>query len=190
MRTKNVVIIFILLITGIISFCWAKSITAIGSDTRNVLFNIFSSVIVILIIELIVLFRDWFKYSSLQGTYRRIKIFSVDEKKEADSKYVDMSQTYIDNKVNPEIYLGYVGDGKYQGYAFYDKGEKGKTKITLQRDLENTMIGTGTYQYFDKAIIDLGTYSFQVDLNKKTLYIFYSNLLPSGLTKGYEIWEK
>ena len=173
MKTKNLIILASLLVAGITSFCWA-SVTPTGSDKKNILLNIFSSVTVVFLIELIVFFRDWLRFSFLKGPYKRSKIFYEDETKKSASKYVDITETYTNNNVNSEINLVYSGDGKYHGHAFYDKGEKGKTEITLQLDLENSMQGKGTYQYFDKTVIDLGNYIFQVDINKKNhLYFLF-----------------
>lgn len=188
MRTKNIIIIVLLLVVGL--FCILFARLTDDTDTKNIFLNIFSSATVVFLIELIVFFRDWWKYSFLKGTYKRKQIFGTDPEKKVDTKYVDMTKTYVDNKVNPEIVLHYDGDAKYHGYVHYDKGDKGKTKITLDLDTVNPMTGTGTYQYLDKTVIDIGTYKFQVDIDKKRIYIFYSNLLPSGLACGYEVWEK
>jgi hypothetical protein len=188
MKTKNIIIIVLLLIVGL--FCLLLASWTSDPDTKNISLNIFSSATVVFIIELIVLVRDSWRYSFLQGTYKRTQIFGTDPEKKTDTKYVDMTKTYNDNIVNQEIVLHYDGDAKYHGYAHYDKGKKGKTKITLNLDTENPMTGTGTYQYLEKTVIDIGTYKFQVDIDKKRIYIFYSNLLPSGLASGYEIWKK
>lgn len=188
MKTKNIIILLFLFITATVSFYFAK--TSNVTDTKNIFYNIFSSATVVFLIELIVFIRDWIKYSFLSGIYKRLKIFNENSKKEIDSKYDDMTPIYVEHNVDTNITLHYIGDGKYNGYAYYDKGDKGKTKIILNLDMANPMTGTGAYQYLDKENIDIGVLSFQVDISKKRLYVFHSNLLPSGLAKGYEIWER
>jgi hypothetical protein len=65
-------------------------------------------------------------------------------------------------------------------------------EITLVK--ENPMIGSGSYQYVEKKaggiMPDVGTYRVLADQSRKKLYVQYSNLLPSGIAAGYEIWEQ
>lgn len=185
MKAKSIIIIVSLVIAAMIFLRYAFVTTG---DAKNLCLNIFSSSFVVLLIEVIALIRDVLKYSFLKGTYRRTGIFGEDLKKTSDTKYVSMNETYLTHKVSPTVTLKYLGDGKYRGTAYYDEGE---TKITLNLDLDNRMTGKGTYQYVNKSYPDLGIYEFQVDeLCRKTIYIRYSNFLPSGLARGYEIWKK
>lgn len=47
----------------------------------------------------------------------------------------------------------------------------------------------GTYQYLNRR--DLGSFEVLVDeTNPKRIYLYYKNMIPSGLAEGYEIWEK
>jgi hypothetical protein len=39
--------------------------------------------------------------------------------------------------------------------------------------------------------VDIGIYTFYVnELDKTRLYIFHQNILPSGLSHGYEEWRR
>jgi hypothetical protein len=154
--------------------------------------NILASSVVVLIVEILVYLRNFFKLRILKGNkYKRTKITNRLEAQVGDSIYEDITQRYIDGNVSTEITLKYLGGGKYLGDVEY---EEGKAKFYLVFDRVNPTIGTGTFQYIFKkpglGELDMGKYEIQIDvLNNDIVYLFYSNSIPSGLTSGYEIWE-
>jgi len=94
-----------------------------------------------------------------------------------------------------EIELKYRYHGIYYGRASYHKywgnyGEEAIVDFTLILNRDNPTHGSGNYKY--KEIDDFGTYDFQVssETNEIELFIFYSNIIPSGLAAGYEKWKK
>ena len=99
------------------------------------------------------------------------------------------------------ISLSYKFQGMYSGTAEYflhdsDDGRwqdrsiaKTKAAITLNINLGNIMTGVGSYKYINTD--DFGKYEFQIDdQNTNRIIVYYKNTLPSGLSEGYEIWEK
>ena len=51
------------------------------------------------------------------------------------------------------------------------------------------MTGVGSYKYINTD--DFGKYEFQIDdQNSNRIIVYYKNTIPSGLSEGYEIWEK
>lgn len=190
MKLKNLTVIVILSAVAIFSLAVNNCIC--DADTRNIFIGIFSSSVVVLIIELISFLRDWLKYSTLRGTYKRRVITNRLDQRTPDSIYEDMTAKYNQININPTIELKYKGEGEYAGIVYY---EEGTAKITINLNQDNPNTGTGTYQYIEKKpgykMPDLGTYKVQVDMtNNKIIYIYYSNVLQNGLASGYEIWEK
>jgi hypothetical protein len=99
------------------------------------------------------------------------------------------------------IRLSYKFQGMYSGTAEYflhdsysgrwqDRSiAKTKVAITLNINLGNKMTGEGSYKYVNKD--DFGKYEFQIDdENSDRIIVYYRNTLPSGLSEGFEIWEK
>src|SRR5690606_37853728 len=98
----------------------------------------------------------------------------------------NINQKYEKENVKKEINLRHLGGGRYIGSAFYEGGE---VKFDICLNQQNRYIGTGIYQYLDKD--DVGKYELQVNMTDKTkVYIYYENILPNGLARGYEIWQK
>ena len=175
---------------AVVAFLMAKYLC--DNDWKSILIGIASSSLVVLVIETVASVKDYFRLATLSRTYKRIKITNTLDKRHSSGIYEDMTQRYIDKGVEPKITLTYKGDGEYVGEAFY---EEGKVALTICLDKTNPKKGTGTYQYLEKKpgyeMPDLGTYTIQVD-NKNTdkVFIYYSNIVPNGLARGYEIWRK
>ncbi|MBU3715284.1 MAG: hypothetical protein FGM46_10130 [Ferruginibacter sp.] len=104
-------------------------------------------------------------------------------------------------EIKYSIRLNYKFQGMYSGTAEYFLHDTytgrwqdrniGKTKaaITLNMNLANKNTGEGSYKYVNKE--DFGKYEFQIDdENPNRIIVYYRNTLPSGLSEGYEIWEK
>ena len=190
MKTKNRIIIAALLIIVIASVIGFE-ITC-NSDAKNIYIGIFSSSIVVLLLEIIAFFRDRYKYSFLDGIYQRQIITDKQILPINDSIYKDMTQSYKDDNVPDKIKLVYSGDGEYKGTAEYNEG---KVEIVINLNADNRNVGTGTYQFTSKKpgykMPDLGVYKIQVDqANENIIYVYYSNTIPSGIASGYEIWER
>ena len=160
----------------------------LSNEFKNVVTGVFTSSLVVLIIELISLLHDLVNLSKLKGTYTRKEITNWDQ---ASSEHKDITNDYIESNVNDSITLTYQGEGEYNGTATY---KDGTVEITINLEKANPKIGKGIYQYYDKT--DLGTYKIQVDRNDiNKIYVSYLNVISSnsalsGLAHGYEIWEK
>jgi hypothetical protein len=162
------------------------------NDWKSILLGISSSSLVVFVIETVASIKDYYRLANLSRTYKRIKITNTLDNRHPNGIYEDMTQRYIDKGVGTKISLTYKGDGEYVGEAFY---EEGKVILTIYLDKTNPKTGTGTYQYLEKnpeyEMPDLGKYIIQIDnKNTDTVFVYYSNIVPNGLARGYEIWEK
>ncbi len=84
-----------------------------------------------------------------------------------------------------EYFLHDSYDGRWQDRSI----SKTKAAITLNINLANVKTGEGSYKYINND--DFGRYEFQIDdQNPSRIIVYYRNTLPSGLSEGYEIWEK
>jgi len=146
-KTKNRIIIAALLIIVIASVIGFE-ITC-NSDAKNIYIGIFSSSIVVLLLEIIAFFRDRYKYSFLDGIYQRQIITDKQILPINDSIYKDMTQSYKDDNVPDKIKLVYSGDGEYKGTAEYNEG---KVEIVINLNADNRNVGTGTYQFTSKKL--------------------------------------
>lgn len=188
--TIRKIIQIILAALTVVTFFIARNLD--DSDWKSILLGIASSALVVFVIETVASTMDYFRLANLSRTYYRIKITNTLDNRHPNGIYEDMTQRYIDKGVETKISLTYMGDGEYVGIAFY---EQGKVAITICLDKTNPNTGTGTYQYLEKKpgfeMPDLGTYVIQVD-NKSTdeVFVYYSNIVPNGLARGYEIWKK
>ena len=188
------------------------------SRTENILLGIFSSAILLFFNELLNYIIDIRRYGFLHGKYKRTIITQLNnggvrssEIRDADQiernenvKFItDSCYHYLSyykcESVNYFIELKYQYNGIYTGYAEYFDHKSGnwkenrmlkvKTVITLNLNLANKMTGSGSYKY--SQVDDFGRYEFQVDdENYDRIIANYKNTAPSGLSEGYEIWEK
>jgi len=158
---------------------------------KNILIGLFSAILLLLLIEIRELFRDKDKYGKIKGVYKRLEIFNVDQTKKVDKKYESLNDRYKD--INPIIELVYHGNREYSFQADY---EEGTLKAVIYLDETNPKEGKGHYQYIEKhksdyAMPDLGFYELQIDAeNPKRIYLFHRNQIPSGLSEGYEVFER
>jgi hypothetical protein len=158
----------------------------INEDWKNVLIGFFTSSLVVLMIELVNWIYGKNKLSKLTGKYSRVKITQEDLSITSGISYKDMTEEYKD--VNISINLKYRGEGEYTGSAYY-KG--GKVKFIINLDKANPNIGKGVYQYIKSEHPDFGTYDIKIDSDdSNVIYVSYSNIIPSGRARGYEIWER
>lgn len=213
-------IIIILGAILLLSCCCGDYCFLFKPRTENILIGIFSSAILLLLVEIIQFSIDQTKYSFLKGTYFRESIAGINEggvrssdiikderekrEKGANIRFINDScyhelLYYECDKVKYFIKLNYLFHGIYSGTVeYYDhinsKPKEGVIKkttanFTFNLNLANKMIGTGSYKYVQKD--DYGKYEFQIDEeNKNRIIVSYENTIPSGLSKGYEIWKK
>lgn len=160
-----------------------------NNDLKNVFIGLFASFLTVLLIEIVKATYNRTMLSKLKGLYKRIKITYVsDQVHPHGGVYNDLTEKYNGLGVKSEINLKYNGDGEYIGTAFYEGGE---VEFTINLNKLNPQTGTGIYQYKNKTEPDLGIYDIQIDKNgSNRIYVKYSNVIPSGNAKGYEIWEK
>jgi hypothetical protein len=189
LKTRNIILL-ILIFLAIVSL--TISIFLCNGDLKNILIGIFSSAFVVITIETVALTKDYCLFSILSEDYKRIKITITLDNRNPLGIYEDITDRYVKAGVNSAIKLKYRGDGEYQGRACYEEGE---VMFTINLDKTNPKIGHGVYQYISKKhcceMPDLGIYKIQLDtLNSDRLFVYYSNVVPNGLARGYEIWTK
>lgn len=189
MKTRKIIQIILTILT-LVTFGIAT--TLCDNDWKSILIGIASSSLVVLVIETVASVKDYYRLANLSRSYKRVKITNTLDNRHPNGIYEDLTQRYIDKGVSSEITMVYKGEGEYEGEAFY---EEGKVKFTICLDKTNPKIGVGAYQFLEKSngyeIPDLGTYTIQVDTkNTDKIYIYFSNIIPNGLAKGYEIWTK
>ncbi|TWI95857.1 hypothetical protein JN11_04132 [Mucilaginibacter frigoritolerans] len=161
---------------------------SINGNLRDILIGLFTSSLVVLVIELMNWIYEKNKLSKLTGKYSRIKITEENLSITSGDPYKDMTRAYKEKSVNVAVTLNYRGEGEYVGTAFY---EKGKVKFTINLDRANPNNGKGVCQYIDSGSDpDFGTYDIKVDSDNSKIYVSYSNIMPTGRALGYEIWEK
>jgi hypothetical protein len=179
---------------------------------KLVFIGILYSALVLLLSEVVQFYRDKKEFGVLAGDYERENWFEKIEKNrraedltqeekqqiERSQKRVVPSTSYKEflygkgegwNIKLKYLYKGvYTGEATYHMYWVSDKNQKTKVSLTLHLHADlNT--GSGTYAYTEKN--DSGTYSFQIsetDANK--LIVRYTNVIPSGIAEGYEIWKR
>jgi hypothetical protein len=198
-------------------YCCGKYCFEFLPRTENILLGVFSSAILLLFIEFINYVIDKKKYGFIEGVYYRKAIYQVNKDRlrgsEITAGKIDKGEKYSDDSVYHEliyqrcadikysIRLSYKFQGMYTGtaeYFLHDSYEgrwqdrsiaKTKAAITLNINLGNKMTGVGSYKYINTD--DFGKYEFQIDdQNSNRIIAYYKNTIPSGLSEGYEIWEK
>lgn len=198
--------------------CYGDYCFKFQSRTENILIGIFSSIFLLLFLEITNWIIDRQKYGFLHGKYKKVFITQINENRMRSSEIDNASEKEQTDKIkfiNDSCYheldyydcdrisyftnLKYHYHGIYTGYVEYfdhirgnwkeNKMIKIKAKVTLNLNSANKMTGSGSYKYVHKN--DFGKYEFQVDEeNAERIIVNYRNTLPSGLAEGYEIWEK
>lgn len=118
-----------------------------------------------------------------------------------DSRYCELVY-YRCDEMKYEIHLHYKFHGIYTGtveYFDHDKSPQGnwkervilktKANVTLNLNLANKQVGSGSYKYQSKN--DYGKLDFQVNNETNNeIVVSYKNTIPTGMAEGYEIWER
>jgi hypothetical protein len=174
----------LLLITVSLLVIWSNE----DSLWRETLIGLFSALILLICIEIRDFVYDRRDFGYLAGKYKRVSFSNVNKRAEVDTKYQEVA-----NYTHSQMELVYKGQGEYEipDIAY----EEGRVRATIFLDKVNKHFGAGTYQYkkFTTATlrVDIGTYTLYVNqLDRKRLYLFHQNILPSGLSHGYEEWIK
>ena len=164
------------------------------NDIKDLCISASASAIIVVFIEVLQMIIENKKMAFLKGSYKRVKITNAMDERDESGIYEDLTERYNNKSVASKIVINHCGGGRYTGNASY---EEGNVKFDLSLDKENPSIGAGVYQYIDKMdkegkrVDDIGTYTLQIDVtNKSRIFIYYQNILPNGLAKGYEIWER
>lgn len=208
--------IIILLALFILDPCNCFSFqSTIQARIENIFIGIFSSEILLLLIEFINFFIDKRKYGFLKSRYFKERITQVNKNRTRFEQVQNRTQEESENTIkfiNGSIYhdltyyslesIKYFTDLKYHYHGiytgtveYYDKRDevsgliiKTKAQITLTLNPANKMTGTGNFKYIDKD--DFGKFEFLIDENTDRIIVSYVNIIPSGLSEGYEIWAK
>ncbi len=154
--------------------------------TKDLLIGIVSSFLLLVFIEFREIVNDKLTYGYLAGRYRRESFHNINKDAKVDTKYKEV----IPYNAVPELTMNYKGFREYEIPQLHY--EEGIVKATIFLDKTNKYQGIGNYQYTKTTLeVDIGTYTLHVnELDKKRLYIFHQNILPSGLSVGYEVWVK
>lgn len=212
--------VIILLLSGLLfcSCCCSQYYFEFKPRTENILLGLLSSAYLLMFVEIINWIIDKNKFGFLNGKYKKTLITQVNQDglrsnaiqdandRELKEKVKYISDTcyhrldyYECNKVEYRTILEYQYHGIYKGYVEYFDHKNGdwknnsfvkvRAKITISLNLANKMTGTGSYKYSNQD--DFGKYEIYVDdENNSRIIVNYENTLPSGLAKGYEIWER
>jgi hypothetical protein len=120
MKIKKLIIIVLAAATAT-----STAITA-NIDNSSVWGNVFigltSSLLVVLLLEIVNAIYSRYAFSKLEGTYKRIKITEVTKDTQPNGIYNDLTEGYNINNVDSEITLKYNGEGEYTGEANYLEG--------------------------------------------------------------------
>lgn len=186
----NIIVQTILLIVTIALLLLTICFNLDREILKDILIGVFSSILLLLFFEIREYFKDKRKYGHLSGAYFRTDIYEVDHTATINTRYKSLNERYKD--VSTKIIIEYKGDRQYVFEADYEEGRK---RGVIFVDEENLKIATGHYQYISKKpgyiLPDIGDYRFQIDeLDKKKIFVFFSNLIPSGLAEGYEVWVR
>ncbi len=188
---KTIIISLIALITIITVILALNTSSKLSDLTVNILIGIYTSSIVVLILEIITFLKNSNRYGFLNKKYKRIKIYNKLSDKKNDTIYEEITSRYHENNINSLIKIKHHGDGRFSGSAYY---EEGKVKFDVFLDSTNPSFGLGTYQYIEKYknkdMPDLGKLELVRDkVDDDKIYIYFKNIAPSGLAESYEIWE-
>lgn len=172
----------------LVLLCLSEKITLMEL-MNDLLIGIFSSLVLLIFLEVRASKQDDTDYGYLAGKYKRLSRYHANDDKKVDSKWVLVDTS----KDNPDIELIYKGNREYEIPKInYDIQWYAKGSITLEPS--NSKRGTGVYHYTKKhesIEADFGTYELFVDsIDPDRIYIFHQNYLPSGLSIGYEIFIK
>ncbi len=187
---------------------------------ENIIIGLFSSSLLLLLMEIFQLVSDKHLYGYLEGKYIRTIITNVitnsdivtTEKREEDlndfqkKKFIDRNLIPIPGSRYVEILdyrnigkdwkidLKYFHHGIYEGTAEYHKyweNDGNKTIVKFTLTLNQFNLTTGSGSYKYVEKDDYGIYTFQVNENDKDeILVTYKNAIPSGLSEGYEKWKR
>jgi len=192
MRKTIIIILFVLIAIVIFLLVGLKYFIPCNTYLDNFLYSILASLFVVLFIEIAIWGINKSNFLYFNREYKRIEIYNKLDIRTDDKIYENITPRYIEKNINPSIKIKYKGEGLFQGTADY---EIGSVKFEIFLDQTNPNHGSGIYQYTklkDSNIqsIDFGKYELNRDIvNKRRLIIYYTNIVPSGLAEGYEIWE-
>lgn len=163
-------------------------------DAMSILNSLIIGIISALILALLLEDREKRKdkkiYGYLEGKYKRLARYHKNEDVSVKSRWKLKNDW---DKDIAEIELVYKGNREYEiPQIHYD--EQWHAKASLVLDPSNRRVGTGVYHYdrkSDSLSADFGTYQLFVDaLNQNKIYLFHQNYVPSGLSEGYEVFER
>ena len=192
----------------------------LSPKVENIIIGVFSSSLLLLLVEIIQWFSDKKIYGYLKGEYLRTIITDVianndivtNKKREEElneeerkrfeerglrpipgSRYVEILP-YREIGKDWRIKLKYLHNGIYDGTADYHKywlGNGELTKVKFTLTLNKSNVTTGSGNYKYVDRDDFGIYSFQINENQKDeILVTYKNTIPSGLAEGYEKWKR
>ena len=153
---------------------------------KDLLIGIVSSFLLLVFIEFREMVDDRLTYGYLSGKYKRESFHNINKDATVDTKYKEV----IPYNAAPDLTMNYKGLREYEIPEVHY--EEGTVKATIFLDKTNKYQGLGNYQYTKTTqAVDIGTYTLHVnELDQKRLYVFHQNILPSGLSVGYEVWVK
>lgn len=154
--------------------------------SKDLFIGIVSSFFLLVLIEFKEIMEDKSTYGYLAGKYKRESFSNINKDAKVNTKYKEVKPY----NALPDLVMNYKGLREYEIPELHY--EEGTVKATIFLDKTNKYQGLGNYQYTKTTqVVDIGTYMVHVnELDQKRLYVFHQNVLPSGLSVGYEVWVK
>lgn len=163
----------------------------VSNAWQNILLGVLSSLLLVVVFNIIQAAKDYSKFNYLVGKFKRIRFYEFNQS--AQDTYVERSNYY--KSLDEHITFKYRGSGVFTGRAEYSEGI---IYFEISLDPLNPSMGKGSYRYItegdnDRALqnLDFGTYSlFKYSLNNIDYVILYhENVVPSKKSAGYELLQ-
>lgn len=183
-------ILFYIVLAALLLFVLWKGYTGQVEIWKEVFVGLFSSVILLIVLEVREYFVDRSRYGFLAGSYKRVEFNLTDPNKTYDTIYTPVTP------FKPEILIkfDYKGGRKYECFVEYPEGP---VKSIFFADEANPWTGIGSYEYVSKhsplaTMPDFGDTHYHGGLHDgiQFLYVTHKNVWPSGIAQGIERWER
>lgn len=182
------ILFYFILNAGLLFLLW-RCYTNQVEIWKEVFIGLFSSGLLLIMLEVREYYVDFARYGFLKGNYKRVAFNLTDNSQTSDTIYKPVTE------FNSEILIKFIYKGirKYECLIEYPEGA---VKSIFFADEANPWTGTGSYEYLSKhspsTLPDFGHTNYHGGLHDdiQFLYITHKNIWPSGIAQGIERWEK
>ncbi len=183
-------ILFYLFLAALLLVVLWKGYTDQVEIWKEVVVGLFSSALLLVVLEIREFFVDRSRYGFLAGSYKRVGFNLIDPSQTSNTIYNPVGP------YKPEILIQfeYKGGRKYECYVEYPEGP---VKSVFFADEVNPWRGAGSFEYVSKRfpgniLPDFGDTYYHAGLldDAQFLYVTHKNVWPSGIAQGIERWEK